>query len=265
MKKNTALRICGVLSASWVLAVIVAMPLFSAGAPPAELTVSAAISLSKSLQTLRSLYGRQAPGVSITLNLGASGILEQQIEQGAPADIFVSASPQEMNALQSRGLLLEGSRKDLLRNVLVLISPAASNDVSGFRDLVKPHVRRVAMANPESVPAGVYARQALEYFKIYRRIEPKIIFAQDVRQALAYVESGDVDAGIVYLTEARLSSKVKVVATAPRASHDPIVYPVAILKRCRNIPAARQLVNFFMSPQARSVFEQEGFSVGNRE
>lgn len=230
------------------------------GASKAGLTVSAAVSLTESLQTLRGIYQRQHPGVSIALNLGASGILQQQIEEGAPADIFISASPAEMNALQARGLLLGGTRHDLLRNTLVLICPGNEHSISRFADLLQPRVKRVAMANPESVPAGMYARQTLEYFKVYDRIQSKIIRAGDVRQVLAYVETGNVDAGIVYTTEARLSAKVRVVATAPDNSHAPIVYPVAVLNRSRHAQAAEDFVHFLMSGAALKIFEHEGFA-----
>ncbi|MGH9328312.1 MAG: molybdate ABC transporter substrate-binding protein [Terriglobia bacterium] len=229
-----------------------------------NVTVSAAISLSKSLQTLRELYRRKRPDVSITLNLGASGILEQQIEQGAPADIFISASPEEMNALQAKGLLLNSTRQDLLSNSLVLISPSQERKVTGFQDLTLPRVKRIAIANPESVPAGMYARETLEYLKIYRKIRPKLLFAEDVRQALAYVETDNADAALVYLTEAKLSSKVRVVATAPPASHAPIVYPIAVLKRSKNAAEAERLVQFLRGPEARQVFEQEGFGMESR-
>ncbi len=230
------------------------------GAARTGLTVSAAVSLTESLETLRSIYQREHPSVSIALNLGASGILQQQIEEGAPADIFISASPVEMNALQARGLLLGGTRHDLLRNILVLICPANEHNVSGFLDLLQPRVKRVAMANPESVPAGMYARQTLEYFKIYRRIQSKIIRAGDVRQVLAYVETGNVDAGIVYTTEAKLSAKVRAVAAAPENSHAPILYPVAVLRRSRHVEAAEGFVRFLMSGTAQRVFENEGFA-----
>ncbi|MGH9398678.1 MAG: molybdate ABC transporter substrate-binding protein [Terriglobia bacterium] len=231
----------------------------ASGAGRINLTVSAAVSLTESLQTLRSLYQRQHLGVSIALNLGASGILQQQIEEGAPADIFISASPEEMNALQKKDLLLMGTRRDLLKNTLVLICPANEHDISGFRDLLKPRVKRVAIANPESVPAGMYAKQTLEYFKVYRQIQSKVIRAEDVRQALAYVETGNVDAGIVYMTEAKLSAKVRVVATAPDDSHAPIVYPVAVLERSRHAEAAEDFVRFLMTGEAQRVFAHEGF------
>ncbi len=223
-----------------------------------NLTISAAISLTEPLQAIRTLYRRQSPGVSLTFNLGASGILAQQIEEGAPVDIFISASPEEMNALASRGLLLNSTRRYLLKNTLVLICPGSCK-VSGFMDLVRPDVRRVAMANPDSVPAGAYARQTLEYFKIYQRIYPKILLAQDVRQALVYVETDNADAGLVYATEAKLSNKVRVAAIAPENAHAPIVYPIAVIKRCRHAAAAERFVQYLSGPEARQIFEREGF------
>ncbi len=223
-----------------------------------NLTISAAISLAEPLQAIRTLYRQQSPGVSLTFNLGASGILEQQIEEGAPVDIFISASPEEMNALAGRGLLLNQTRRNLLKNTLVLICPSSCK-VSGFMDLTRPDVKRVAIANPESVPAGAYAEQTLKYFKIYQQIYPKILFAQDVRQALAYVETDNVDAGLVYTTEAKLSKKVKVAAVAPENSHAPIVYPVAVIKGCRNVEAAERFVQYLSGPEAQRIFEREGF------
>jgi molybdate transport system substrate-binding protein len=253
------------LTASLALAWPAAFALAGPPPRPTDLTVSAAISLTESLENIRNLYRRQAPDVSLTLNLAASGILQQQIEQGAPVDVFISASPREMNALQARGLLLSASRANLLRNTLVLVCPTFFNGLSSFRDLTEPRVTRVAIANPESVPAGMYAQQALKYFKVYERLRPKLILAQDVRQTLAYVETGNVDAGIVYLTEARLSSKVKVVAKAPEASHVPIVYPAAILKGCTRVDAARKFLQFLKSSQARQAFEREGFGMAENK
>lgn len=234
------------------------------GAGKTELTISAAVSLTASLQKLRSIYMRQNSGISIALNLGASGILQQQIEQGAPADVFISASPLEMNELEDKGLLINRTRHALLRNTLVLICPATDRSLSSFQDLLKPRIKRVAMANPESVPAGLYAKQTLEFFKIYSRIQPKIIRAQDVRQALAYVETGDVDAGIVYSTEAKLSRKVRVAATAPDAAHAPIIYPVAVLKSSRHPRAAEAFVHFLLTSGAQTIFAREGFKPASR-
>ena len=227
-----------------------------------DLTVSAAVSLTESLQAIRTLYGRDAPGVSIALDLGGSGFLEQQIEQGAPVDIFISASPQEMDALEARGLLVPGTRRDLLSNSLVLIVPAAdASVVSGFASLLNPEVRRVAIADPQGVPAGAYARQALEHLKLYSRIQPKVIFGGDVRQVLAYVETGNADAGLVYSTDARLSDQVRIAAVAPQKSHAPILYPVAVIKGCRHVAAAERFLRFLGGSEAEQVFERKGFTI----
>lgn len=245
-----------------LLAFLVALP--ASGSERVSLTVSAAVSLTESLQAVQTLYRQRVPGVSITLNLGASGFLEQQIAQGAPVDIFISASPQEMDALEAQRLLVSNTRKALLNNMLVLIVPKGFNDVSRFADLRNAGIGRVAIADPQSVPAGAYARQVLEYFKLYRLIQPKLIFGGDVRQVLAYVETGNVDAGLVYATDAKLSDRVKVVAVAPEASHAPIVYPVAVVKGCRHVTAAEQFVRFLNGPEAKQVFEREGFTLAKK-
>ncbi|MGH9357227.1 MAG: molybdate ABC transporter substrate-binding protein [Terriglobia bacterium] len=255
--RHAFLRICG-------LALLAVITIPAAGAGRVSLTVSAAVSLTESLQAIQALYRQQAPGVSVTLNLGSSGFLEQQIAQGAPVDLFISASPQEMNALEDLGLLVQGTRRNLLNNTLVLIVPKGSKGISRFSDLTHPGVKRVAIADPQSVPAGAYARQTLEYFKVYRPIQSKLIFGGDVRQTLAYVETGNVDAGIVYATDARLSGGVKAVTTAPAASHSPIIYPVAVVKGCRHVMAAKQFVRFLGGPAAAQAFEREGFTLAGR-
>ena len=250
-------RVCG-------LALLPVFAIPAAGAGPVSLTVSAAISLTESLQTIRTIYHERAPDVSVTLNLGSSGLLEQQIAQGAPVDVFISASPREMDQLERLGLIVQGTRRDLLDNALVLIVPKESKGISRFSDLTDPGVKRIAIADPQSVPAGAYARQTLEYFKLYRLIQPKLIFAGDVRQTLAYVETGNVDAGIVYSTDARLSGGVKVASVAPAASHSPIIYPVAVVKGCRYVPAAKQFVRFLRGQAAEQAFKREGFMLAKR-
>jgi len=224
-----------------------------------ELTISAAVSLKESLQSIQQIYALDAPLVRLTFNLGASGILEQQIEQGAPVDIFISASSKEVDDLKAKRLVLPGTRSNLLANTLVLICPRKSCVISSFQDLASSRVRHVAIANPESVPAGFYARQTLAFFRLTQIVEPKLVLAGDVRQALAYVETGNADAGIVYSTEAKLSSNVKMVATAPPESHTPIFYVVGVLKRSKRPAAAEEFVRFLFSAPARAIFEAHGF------
>jgi molybdate transport system substrate-binding protein len=234
-------------------------------APPpqsASVTVSAAISLKDALDAIKQAYASQNAGVSLSMNYGASGTLQLQIEQGAPVDVFISAAPQQMDTLASKGLLLEGTRKDLLRNAIVLIVPTSSTlDVSTFQDLLKADVKKVALGEPVAVPAGKYAKEVLTHLGIYDQVNAKAILAKDVRQVLTYVETADVDAGVVYTTDALSSSKVKIVARAPEDSHDPVIYPVAVIKSTKNPAAAKAFEDFLSGPQARAIFEKYGFTI----
>lgn len=226
---------------------------------PVVLTVSVAASLSNAMQGIKPLY----PQASLTYNFGSSGSLQQQIEQGASVDVFISAAPKQMNALQEKGLLLAETRKNLLTNEVVLITPKDSTTVSGFKDLTSDRVKKIALGEPKSVPAGQYASEVLTNLGINNPLKGKIVFAKDVRQVLSYVETGNVDAGVVYQTDAKLSDKVKVVATAPEKSHSPILYPVAALKDSKNIEAAKAFVQFLFGEQAKAVFKKYGFGIPN--
>lgn len=227
-----------------------------------DLTVSAAISLKDALDAAKQAYAAQDPNVSLAMNYGASGTLQLQIEQGAPVDVFVSAAPKQMDALESKGLLLEGTRKDLLRNEIVLIVPRNSTlAMATFQDLLKPDVQKVALGEPVAVPAGKYAQEVLTHIGIYDQVNAKAVLAKDVRQVLTYVETGDVDAGIVYKTDALSSSKVKIVAQAAADSHEPVIYPVAVIKATKNAAAAKAFEDFLSGPQASAIFEKYGFSL----
>ena len=206
---------------------------FASGAPQSktDLTVSAAISLKDALDEVRQLYTAANLNVSIATNYGASGTLQVQIEQGAPVDVFFSAAPKQMDALDAKGLLLEGTRKDLLRNEVVLIVPKdSSSGISSFQDLTRADVKRLALGEPTTVPAGQYAKEVLTNLGIYDVVNSKAVLAKDVRQVLTYVETGNADAGIVYATDAQSSPKVRVVARASEKSHSPAIYPVAAIK-----------------------------------
>ncbi len=226
-----------------------------------NLTVSAAISLTNALRDLQALYQRSRPNVTLTYNFGASGALQQQIEQGAPADLFFSAGERQMDALESANLLLPGTRRNLLGNRLVLVTPRTSSlTLTRFQDLSRPQVRRIAIGEPRSVPAGQYAQEVLTNLRLLESLRPKLVFAQNVRQVLSYVETGNVDAGMVYATDARESERVRLAATAPANSHSPIVYPIAVVRRSQNAAAAREFVAFLASAPARAVFQRYGFS-----
>jgi len=224
---------------------------------PVAITVSAAASLKDVMAQIKQLY----PEATLTYNFGASGSLQQQIEQGAPVDVFISAAPKQMNALQQKGLILTETRKNLLKNQVVLIAPKDSIAVSGFKDLTSDKVKKIAIGEPKSVPVGKYSQEVLTSLGLFAQLKPKLVFANDVRQVLSYVETGNADAGIVYITDAKISNKVKVVATAPPTSHSPIVYPVAVVKDSKNIDAAKQFVQFLFGSQAKAVFEKYGFSL----
>jgi molybdate transport system substrate-binding protein len=239
---------------------------FAGGAPQSktDLTVSAAISLKDALDEVRQLYTAANLNVSIATNYGASGTLQVQIEQGAPVDVFFSAAPKQMDALDAKGLLLEGTRKDFLQNEVVLIVPKdSSSGISSFQDLTRADVKRVALGEPTTVPAGQYAKEVLTNLGIYDVVNSKAVLAKDVRQVLTYVETGNVDAGIVYATDAQSSPKVRVVARASEKSHSPAIYPVAAIKSSKNPAAAREFTNFLSGPQARAIFQKYGFILAN--
>lgn len=226
-----------------------------------NLTISVAASLTEAMQAIAPLYQQQDRGVSINYNFASSGSLQRQIEQGAPVDVFISAAPKQMDALQSKGLLLDNSRKNLLHNAIVLIVPENSTTISDFEDLTSASVKTLSIGEPESVPAGKYAREVLSALQLYDRLTSKMIFAKNVRQVLAYVESQNVEAGIVYQTDARLSERVKIVAVAPEDSHAPVIYPVAVIKDSQHPEVAKEFIEFLLSDAAGRVFKTYGFAL----
>jgi molybdate transport system substrate-binding protein len=230
-----------------------------------SVTVSAAISLKDALDEIGYMYERQHAGARILFNYGSSGTLQHQIEQGAPVDIFFSAAEKQMDALESGGLLVAGTRRVLVTNKLVLIEPASSSRLKNFQDLMRPEAKIIALGEPGSVPAGMYARQALEHLGLLTAVEKKAVYAKDVRAVLTYVETENADAGIVYLTDARGSTKVRVVAAAPEETHDRIVYPAAILKNSKDANAASAFLQFLESADARAVFEKYGFGTPEKQ
>jgi len=224
-----------------------------------ELLVSAAASLTDTMNDVAKAYNAEQPGVKLTFNFGSSGSLQQQIEQGAPADIFISAATKQMNALDDKGLIIKDTKKNLLKNRMVLVVPKDSSKIKDFSDLTSAKV--IALGEPESVPAGKYGQELLTKLGLWDKISSKAVYAKDVRQVLAYVESGDADAGIVYRTDALISDKVKVAATAEESLHSPVVYPAAVIKATKNEATARDFVKFLNSGKADTVFEKYGFTV----
>ncbi|MFZ0580087.1 MAG: molybdate ABC transporter substrate-binding protein [Candidatus Acidiferrales bacterium] len=224
------------------------------------ITVSAAISLKDALDEIGRLYQARRPGAKVAFNYGGSGTLQRQIEQGAPVDIFFSAAETQMDGLAAQGLIATETRRDIVGNTLVLIVPATTRMLNDFPDLTRLYVSVIALGEPGTVPAGMYARQTLEHMGLFAAVEKKIVYAKDVRAVLTYVETGNADAGFVYRTDALSSPKVRVVATAAADSHDPIVYPAAVLKNSKNAGAAREFVDFLQGSEARAAFEKYGFT-----
>jgi molybdate transport system substrate-binding protein len=224
-----------------------------------SLLISAAASLKDILEEIKPLYQQSKPNVNISYNFGSSGALQQQIEQGAPADIFISAAKKQVDALEQKGLLVAGTRNIIAKNRLVLVVPKNSVGITSFYNLKDAKVKKIAIGEPRSVPAGQYAQQVLEKLKIWNQVKPKLVFANNVRQVLASVETGNAEAGLVYVTDAKISNKVKVVVTADEKYHSAIIYPLAVVKRSKNLAAAKEFSQFLSSDQAKTVFKKYGF------
>lgn len=244
------LRILCLLAAGWAF-----VPPVAAG----EIQLFAAASLTDALQEIAAAYEKKS-GDRVLLNLSASSALARQIQAGAPADLFFSADEAKMDTLEKNGLLLKGTRRSLLSNTLVVVVPADSRlAIRSARDLAASGVRALALADPQSVPAGLYAREYLESVKLWDQVAGKVVPTENVRAALAAVEAGNVEAGIVYRTDARISRKVKIAFEAPVAEGPKISYPLAILAASRKQAAARKLLAYLESPAALEVFRRYGF------
>jgi len=205
-------------------------------------------------------YQREHSGVEFRNNFGSSGTLAREIEDGAPVDAFLSAGAKPMDDLEKKAMLVGGTRMNLLRNSLVLIVPPDSK-LTGFEGLDDERVRLLAMGDPASVPAGQYGRETLTSLKLYDKLRSKIVLGKDVRQVLTYVETGNAEAGLVYATDAHISTKVRVAAVAPESTHEPIVYPMALVAGSRNQEAAREFLAYLTGPAARAVFVKHGFTM----
>ena len=234
--------------------------------PPAkpqvvELYVSAAMGLKEALLDIKKEYEAQYPEVKIVYNLAAAGVLQSQIEQGAPADVFISASEKQVNELQKKNLLQPATRKNLVSNQLVLIVPKDSKlGLSNFADLALDKVKTFAIGAPETVPAGQYGQEVLTHLGIWEKVKAKAVLGKDVRALVAYAETGNVEASIVFSTVAATSEKVKIVAVAPVESHQPIIFPGAVLTGSKQPKAAEEFLNYLASPDGMKVFVKYGFA-----
>jgi molybdate transport system substrate-binding protein len=235
-------------------------------APPQQAPiVLAAASLQESLTAASEAWARAGHPRPI-ISFAASSTLARQAEAGAPGDLFISADEDWMDALAARGLLAAGTRADLVGNRLVVVEPAGRHSAiptSGARLARVLGAGPLAMADPDSVPAGKYGKAALEKLGAWNAVAPRVVRAENVRAALALVERGAAPFGVVYLTDARASSRVRVAGVFPQASHPPILYPVARLARSTN-PEAEGLRRFLLSPRGRAIFARFGFSAPGR-
>lgn len=224
-----------------------------------EILVSAAASLKDAFLELGKNYEKDH-AVKVVFNFAASGQLKTQIETGAPVDVFASASQLDMDALEKNKLLLENTRKDFAKNELVLVQNiAAKFSVKTLGDLSNDKIKRIALGNPQSVPAGRYAKEYLENEKVYDVLKIKMIFGENVRQVLDYVQLGEVDAGFVFSTDAISSNKVQVVLKVPSEKHAPIIYPIAVIKISKNSKEASDFVAFVASEKSQAILKKFGF------
>ncbi len=225
-----------------------------------ELTISAAASLQDALKEIEKQYKEKEPNIKLSFNFGASGALQQQIEQGAPADLFFSAAEDKFQTLVKKGFINEKEGKNLLENELVLVIPKDSS-LTKFQDLKDEKIKKIALGTPESVPAGKYAKASLTHENLWNDVQNKVVFTKDVRQVLTYVETGNVDAGIVYKTDALISDKVKIGETAAATSHEPIHYPLGVIKESKHKKEATSFYEYLQSKDAQSIFKKYGFTV----
>ncbi|MFA5629134.1 MAG: molybdate ABC transporter substrate-binding protein [Dehalococcoidales bacterium] len=249
-----------------VLLIVAAMvlPIAACSDKPAEnitLNISAAASLTDVLEEINSVYMDANPNIKIISNYAASGTLQTQIEQGADCDVFISAAAKQIDNLENKALLLENTRVNVLKNSIALIVRKDTKlELNSFEGLIADDVKLIAVGDPSFVPAGTYSYEALDLLKITDGLKDKLILGSTVRDVLAYVETGNVDAGLVFLTDAVLIDSIKVVAIAPDQINSKIVYPGAVIKASANPDAAIAYLNYLCGAEASAVFEKYGFS-----
>jgi molybdate transport system substrate-binding protein len=228
---------------------------------PIELSVFAAISLTDALGEIGTAFTAES-GVKVYYNFAASTTLQRQLEKGASADVFISASPRQVVALEANGLLEAESRQNLLTNRLVLVSDdTAGISVETPANLAAPEISRIAIGHPSIVPAGAYAKEALTHFGLWETLHSKFIFGADVRATLAYVTSGNVDVAIVYKTDTTLSDDIKVLYQMPAEAYTPIIYPAVVMKDSPRKQLARRFITYLQSADKCEIFEKYGFTV----
>lgn len=226
-----------------------------------ELTVLAAASLTDVCNEIKTLYETENPNVTVTFSYGGSGALQTQIEEGAPADVFISAATKQMTALDEEGLMDSDSIINLLENKVVLIVPADSTlGIASFDDVAGDKVTMIGLGEPGSVPVGQYSEEIFTTLGTLDAVKAKANYGSDVRTVLSWVETGSVDCGVVYATDAYTSDKVKIVSEAPAGSCKQVIYPAGIVKASTNAEAAAEFIDYLKSEETMKLFESYGFS-----
>jgi molybdate transport system substrate-binding protein len=245
-------------------ALVFALVVLASAAPAVaqELTLSVAISMKEATEEIGRLFTRTRPGVTVRFNFGASGDLQKQIEAGAPVDLFVSAAARQMDELEAKRLIVAGSRRAFARNVLVAIAPADSTlDLSRPAVLGEPRVTRIALGNPRTVPAGQYTEESLRALGLWDRLRTKLVFAENVRQVLDYVNRGEVEIGFVYATDAATrAGRVKEVFRPGEDTYRPVVYPIAVVSGARQPALAAAFIDLLVGIDGQGVLRRLGFA-----
>ena len=245
-----------------LIALTLLLALAVAPAAAHDLTLSVAISMKEATEEIGRLFARAHPAVKVRFNLGASGDLQKQIEAGAPVDVFISAAARQMDELEAKGLIVAASRRAFARNVLVAIAPADSPlDLSRPATLAEARVTRIAIGNPKTVPVGQYTEESLRALGLWDRVRAKLIFAENVRQVLDYVNRGEVDVGFVYATDAATrAGRVKEVFRPAEDTYRPIVYPAAVVAASRQRTLAGAFVDLLAGAEGQGVLRRLGFA-----
>ena len=226
----------------------------------ASITVSAAASLKDTMLEIQKEYKLENARDELIFNFGSSGSLQRQIENGAPVDVFISAGEKQVNELEKENLLLENTRINLLKNEVVLIVPSNSSlFLIDYEDLVDGKIKTIGIGDPKSVPAGQYGMEVFDYLELSEKLNDKFVYGKNVRAVLSWVETENVDAGIVYKTDAVISTKVKIVEEAPAGSHRTIIYPAAIIKDSGLVEESQKFLDFLRGDKARKIFLKFGF------
>ena len=234
-----------------------------AAVEPVTLSVFAAASLTEALNEIAELYKGSAPAVTLSFNFDSSGKLQTQIENGGEADVFFSAGQKQMDAIAEQ-YIDPDTRKDLLVNEIVLVAPEGNKaGISSFDDCLTDKVKQMSIGGA-GVPVGQYTEELFTFMKGWDKIQKKASLGSNVKEVLAQVETGSVDCGVVYATDAAASTAVTIVAKAPEGSHKPAVYPAAVLKGSANADAAKAFLDYLSGPEATAVFEKIGFQVLKR-